>query len=242
MPSRFHRQWSSLSSALGDKPFRRVLQKLTMVGFCLIMWASIAISQEPSSASPEKVPGVSHLPNAIQIHREVISGGMPEEMHLLQNFNNLVSRPLSVSTAPNQTWNSQPSTACNTFIYPMDTMGSRSNVPSSWRKQSIVCQSRSTSIAIMETPQPSAAAVACISAGMVSPKVAASILAKAGTSPNYQGLHESALTAAHRLPLAKWLRSQVISQQSPTCRSWQKRWSRWNTPSTTCNNLPKPTG
>lgn len=42
---------------------------------------------------------------------------------------------------------------------------------------------------------PAAAAVACVSAGLIGPESALAVLATAGTSPNYRGLYQSAQSA-----------------------------------------------
>ncbi len=147
-------------------------------------------------ASPEKVPGVSHLPNAIQIHREVISGGMPEGDASFEELQQLgIKTIISVDGA-------KPDLEL-AAKYGMRYV----HLPHGYDGISIE-RSKQLAKAVHSLPKPiyihchhgkhrspAAAAVACISAGMVSPKVAGSILAKAGTSPNYLGLHESALTA-----------------------------------------------
>ena len=166
--------------------------------FCgwLILGTSLAMSQELSLVAPEKVAGVPHLPNAIQIHSQVISGGMPEGDESFEELQRLgIKTIISVDGA-------KPDLELATK-YGMHYV----HLPHGYDGISVE-RSKQLAKAVQSLPKPiyihchhgkhrspAAAAVACISAGMVSPTMASNILAKAGTSPNYQGLHESALNA-----------------------------------------------
>lgn len=149
-----------------------------------------------AESAPETVPeklAVEHLPNAWRVHKRVISGGLPEGEAAFQELADLgVKTIISVDGM-------QPDVAA------AKKQGMRYvHLPHGYdgiagtRRQQLAK-------AVRELPgpiyihchhgkhrSPTAAAVACVSAGLVSPSLAETILKAAGTSPNYQGLYDAA--------------------------------------------------
>jgi protein tyrosine phosphatase (PTP) superfamily phosphohydrolase (DUF442 family) len=150
---------------------------------------------EQLAAQPEKLD-VSHLPNAYRIHPKVISGGLPEGDEAFAELKALgVKTVISVDGA-------KPDVAM-AKKYEMRYVHlphGYDGVPAN-RAQELAKAVRD-----LEGPvyihchhgkhrSPAAATVACVSAGMISPAIAKTILHTAGTSENYRGLYQSAESA-----------------------------------------------
>jgi protein tyrosine phosphatase (PTP) superfamily phosphohydrolase (DUF442 family) len=147
------------------------------------------------AAEPEKLD-VKFLPNAYRLHAKVISGGQPVGEPAFAELAALgVKTVISVDGA-------QPDVeAAKKFgLRYVHLPHGYDGVPES-RVQELAK-------AVRELPgpvyihchhgkhrSPAAATVACVAAGLVDPSQAEGILRVAGTSPNYEGLYESARSA-----------------------------------------------
>ena len=155
-------------------------------------------AQDPQQALLEKLPA-KHLPNAFRVHPKVISGGLPEGEAGFAELKGLgIKTIISVDGA-------RPDVAL------AEKYGLRYvHLPHGYDG---IPELRVEELAkaVRELPgpiyihchhgkhrSPAAAAVACVSAGLIEPKDARQVLVVAGTSENYRGLYDSA-TKARRI-------------------------------------------
>jgi protein tyrosine phosphatase (PTP) superfamily phosphohydrolase (DUF442 family) len=138
----------------------------------------------------------AHLPNAIQIHEKVISGGQPEGAEAFQELQNLGIRTIiSVDGAKPDL-----ELAKRHGLKYVHLPHSYDGIPEQRGKE------LAKAVRDFEGPiyihchhgkhrSPAAAAVACVTAGLIDPSVSSVILKLAGANPNYRGLYESAESA-----------------------------------------------
>jgi len=152
-------------------------------------------SSDAAASSPHRL-ACEHLPNAIQLHPKVISGGLPEGDEAFRELSQLgVKTIISVD-------GSKPDVQrANQFgIRYVHLPHGYDGVSDARRKE--------LAKAVRDLPgpvyvhchhgkhrSPAAAAVACIGAGLLPFEQGVSILELAGTNPNYRGLYESAREA-----------------------------------------------
>ena len=138
----------------------------------------------------------AHLPNAIQIHEKVISGGLPDGEEAFQELQDLgIKTIISVDGAKPDL-----ELAKKHGLKYVHLPHSYDGVPEQ-RGYELAKAVRDFEGPIYihchhgKHRSPAAAAVACITAGLIEPAMASSILQLAGTNPNYRGLYESAQSA-----------------------------------------------
>ena len=156
--------------------------------------------------TPERLP-VAHLPNAIRLHEQVISGGLPEGDLAFAELQSLGVRTIiSVDGAKPQV-----EQAARFGLRYVHLPHGYDGVPAERAVQ--------LAKAITELPgpfyihchhgkhrSPTAAFVACVTAGLITPDRAAEILHFAGTSDKYRGLFTS---ASECLPMDKMLLNEL---------------------------------
>lgn len=146
-------------------------------------------------AAPQKIDA-GHLPNAYRLHERVISGGLPEGDAAFRELHDLgVKTVISVDGA-------QPDIETATK-YGMRYV----HLPHGYDG---ISSQRAAELAkaVRDLPgpvyihchhgkhrSPAAATVACVATGLLEPDAALTVLKTAGTSENYRGLYESALSA-----------------------------------------------
>lgn len=147
------------------------------------------------SSLPRKLKS-AHLPNAIQIHDKVISGGQPDREEAFQELQDLgIKTIISVDGA-----RPDLELAKKHGLKYVHLPHSYDGVPEPRGYE------LAKAVRDLEGPvyihchhgkhrSPAAAAVACITAGFIEPAMAPGILQLAGTNPNYRGLYESAESA-----------------------------------------------
>lgn len=153
-------------------------------------------SNDPKAEQlPEKINS-THLPNAIRIHEKVISGGQPEGDAAFQELQDLgVKTVISVDGAKPDL-----ELAKKHGLKYVHLPHSYDGIPEQRAKE------LAKAVRDLEGPiyihchhgkhrSPAAAAVACVSAGLIDSSMAATILKIAGTNPNYRGLYQSAESA-----------------------------------------------
>ena len=141
-----------------------------------------------------------HLPNAIQVHEKVISGGQPDGEPGFRELMELgVKTIISVDgAAPKVAMAKQ---------YGLRYVHLPHGYNGILRERA---QELAKAVRDLEGPiyihchhgkhrSPAAAAVACVSAGMIEPSASMAILKLAGTDEDYRGLFES-VSSAHRFP------------------------------------------
>ena len=138
----------------------------------------------------------AHLPNAIQIHEKVISGGQPDGEEAFQELQDLgIKTIISVDGAKPEL-----ELAKKHGLKYVHLPHSYDGVPKQ-RGYELAKAVRDFEGPIYihchhgKHRSPAAAAVACVTAGLIRPSMAVSILQLAGTNPNYRGLYESAQSA-----------------------------------------------
>ncbi|QDT11103.1 hypothetical protein [Planctomycetes bacterium K23_9] len=156
-----------------------------------------------STAQPASYPrklSSPHLTNPIQLHARVISGGVPEGDAAFRELAKLgVKTIITVDGAKPDT-----ETALRHGLRYVHLPHGYDGISEARRTQ------LAKAVRDLDGPfyfhchhgkhrSPAAASVACVGAGLMPPSNAASVLALAGTSQNYRGLHQSAATA---VPLA----------------------------------------
>ncbi|MEJ7596143.1 MAG: hypothetical protein WKF77_31935 [Planctomycetaceae bacterium] len=144
---------------------------------------------------PQKIHA-AHLPNAIRIHDKVISGGQPEGDAAFQELEDLgVKTVISVDGATPDLELAKKHGL--TYVH---LPHSYDGIPEQRAKE------LAKAVRDLEGPiyihchhgkhrSPAAAAVACVSAGLIDPSLSVAILKIAGTNPNYRGLYQSAESA-----------------------------------------------
>ncbi len=138
----------------------------------------------------------AHLPNAIQIHEKVISGGEPDGEEAFQELQDLgIKTIISVDGArPDLELAKKHGLRYVHLPHSYDGIPER-------RGHELAKAVRDFDGPIYihchhgKHRSPAAAAVACVTAGLIEPAMASSILQLAGTNPNYRGLYESAQSA-----------------------------------------------
>jgi protein tyrosine phosphatase (PTP) superfamily phosphohydrolase (DUF442 family)/cytochrome c556 len=168
----------------------------------LMLWTShLAAGQTTNPANPQvpsapqKVPA-PHLPNAYRLHERVISGGLPEGDAAFQELQDLgVKTVISVDGA-------QPDvkTAAKHGLRYVHLPHGYDGISAE--------RAAELAKAVRDLPgpvyihchhgkhrSPAASVVACVSTGLLEPEAAMVVLKTAGTSENYRGLYESALSA-----------------------------------------------
>lgn len=157
-----------------------------------------APSKEPQSAAqqlPQRV-AAEHLPNALRIHDKVISGGLPEGEAAFQELAALgVKTVISVDGAKPDV-----QLARRHGMRYVHLPHGYDGVPRERVEQ--------LAKAVRDLPgpiyihchhgkhrSPTAAAVACVGAGLIAPSQSLAVLQTAGTSDGYKGLYESAREA-----------------------------------------------
>jgi len=148
-----------------------------------------------SSRAPTKV-AVDHLPNVYRITAKVFSGGLPENAKSFQELQSLgVKTIVSVDgTKPNVELAKQYGLKYVHLPHGYDGISAE--------------RSQELAKAVRDLPgpiyihchhgkhrSPTAAAVACVGAGLLDPSAAVKVLTTAGTSEKYQGLYQSASAA-----------------------------------------------
>ena len=151
------------------------------------------------TASPDRVPkklDAPHLPNAYRIHDKVISGGQPDGEPAFKELADLgVKTIISVDGATPEV-----ALAKKYGLRYVHLPHGYDGVPDG--------RAQELAKAVDELPgpiyihchhgkhrSPAAAAVACVTAGLIDPANAEMVLQTAGTSPNYRGLYQSAREA-----------------------------------------------
>jgi protein tyrosine phosphatase (PTP) superfamily phosphohydrolase (DUF442 family) len=157
--------------------------------------AATTPNKPPAGQLPQKL-NASYLPNAIRIHEKVISGGLPEGDWAFQELEKLgVKTVISVDGAKPDL-----ELAKKHGLKYVHLPHSYDGIPEQRAKE------LAKAIRDLEGPiyihchhgkhrSPAAAAVACVSAGLVDPSMSTAILKIAGTNPNYRGLYQSAESA-----------------------------------------------
>lgn len=161
---------------------------------CFFAAVSLCHGEEPSKkeAGPRKLTTQS-LPNAWRIHPKVISGGLPEGGAAFRELSEQGVRTIiSVDGAKPDVELAKK--------YGMRYV----HLPHGYDGISDA-RARELAKAVRDLPgpiylhchhgkhrSPTAAAVACVGAGLIAPNAAAGILEAAGTNPNYRGLYQSA--------------------------------------------------
>ena len=154
------------------------------------------IQDDPKSGELPQKLHAAYLPNAIRIHEKVISGGQPEGDAAFQELETLgVRTVISVDGAKPDL-----ELAKKHGLRYVHLPHAYDGIPEQRAKE------LAKAVRDMEGPiyihchhvkhrSPAAAAVACVSAGLIDPSMSASILKLAGTDPNYRGLYQSAQAA-----------------------------------------------
>lgn len=150
---------------------------------------------ETPIAAPQKL-AVEHLPNAYQVHAKVISGGLPEGDAAFEELKSLgVKTIITVDGAKPDV-----ETAKKFGMRYVHLPHGYDGVPEDRVKE------LAKAVRDLDGPiyihchhgmhrSPAAAAVACVSAGLIAPEAAKTILETAGTNPRYRGLYQSAEAA-----------------------------------------------
>lgn len=171
---------------------------LPTLGCCFLAAAEQQSATEESDAVAVVAVRLEseHLPNPIQLHRRVISGGLPEGEAAFQELAQWgVRTVISVDgTTPDV------ETAKKFGLRYVHLPHGYNGIPAT--------RIRELAKAVRDLPgpiyihchhgkhrSPAAATVACVAAGLVSPAQSVSILELAGTSKNYRGLYQSAREA-----------------------------------------------
>ena len=150
---------------------------------------------QPDEHYPVKLNAL-HLPNAVQVHAKVISGGQPDGEAAFQELHRLgVKTVISVDgAAPDLELAWKYGLRYVHLPHGYDGISEQ--------------RAKELAKAVRDLEGPiyihchhgkhrslAAAAAACVSAGLIDPSVAATILKIAGTNPNYRGLYQSAEVA-----------------------------------------------
>ena len=139
---------------------------------------------------------VAHLPNAIQIHQKVISGGQPDGEEGFRELRDLGVRTIiSVDGAKPDV-----ELAKKYGMKYVHLPHSYDGIPDERAKQ------LAKAVRVLDGTvyihchhgkhrSPAAAAVACVAGGLIDPSMSLTVLKTAGTSENYRGLYQSAESA-----------------------------------------------
>lgn len=155
---------------------------------------------------PERIDA-KHLPNPVQVHPKVISGGLPQGDEAFEELQSLgVKTVISVDGMKPDV-----QTAAKYGLRYVHLPHGYDGVPNQRVKQ------LAKAVRELDGPiyihchhgkhrSPAAASVACVAAGLIPASQSLAILELAGTSPNYRGLYES---ARHAQPLEAALLDQL---------------------------------
>ncbi len=156
-------------------------------------------SRNERSAVERQFPlrlAAKNLPNAIQLHERVISGGQPEGEEAFRELRELgIKTVISVDGAKPDT-----ELAAKYDLRYIHLPHGYNGIPEQRMAE------LAKAVRDLEGPiyvhchhgkhrSPAAATVACVANGMLDSRFASDVLAFAGTSPNYQGLYKSAAIA-----------------------------------------------
>ncbi len=153
------------------------------------------VSQQAEKQFPHRL-AAKGLPNAIQLHERVISGGQPEGEEAFRELRDLgIKTVISVDGAKPDT-----ELAAKYDLQYVHLPHGYNGIP----KQRMAELAKA--VRDLEGPiyvhchhgkhrSPAAATVACVANGMLDSRFASDVLTFAGTSPNYQGLYKSAAAA-----------------------------------------------
>lgn len=165
------------------------------INFCLMQEVTSSHPQSHSTLAPRKL-NRTHLPNAIQIHSKVISGGQPDGEQAFRELTDLgVKTIISVDGA-------KPEVALakkHGLRYVHLPHGYDGISPERRSELAKAVRDFDGPIYIHchhgKHRSPAAAAVACVSAGFIEPEATLGILKLAGTNENYRGLFASVVNA-----------------------------------------------
>ncbi|MBT5017137.1 MAG: hypothetical protein HON04_00140 [Planctomicrobium sp.] len=172
----------------------RILLSLALLAS---LGSKTSVATEVFAAKKPKVLNTNHLPNAIQVHPKVISGGLPGNPKAFAEL-----AMLGVQTIISVDGQKPDITTAKKFGMNYVHLPHGYNGISANRAQELAKAVRDLPGPIYihchhgKNRSPTAASVACVSAGMIDQKDALSILTTAGTSPHYEGLYDSAKAAA----------------------------------------------
>lgn len=167
---------------------------------------------EASHPSPERIAD-ARLPNAVRLHEKVVSGGMPDEA----SFQAL--KELGVATIISVDGDQPDVEMAHRFgMRYVHLPHGYDGIPEERARE------LAKAVRDLDGPiyihchhgrhrSPAAAAVACVSAGLIEPIAALDVLRMAGASENYRGLYDSA-AAARRLDDALLDALEVEFQES----------------------------
>ena len=168
----------------------------TILGYLIstALWSSQQLPTN-STQSPYKL-SAKYLPNAIQIHDKVISGGQPDGEQAFRELKEFgIKTLISVDGA-------EPDLALATkygFRYVHLPHGYDGIPPKRVAELAKAVREFEGPIYIHchhgKHRSPAAAAAACVSAGLIAPTASSAILTLAGTNKNYRGLFESVANA-----------------------------------------------
>lgn len=156
---------------------------------------SPVVNSAAQPRGPEKI-AAQHLPNAYRVHAKVISGGQPEGEAAFRELQQLgINTIISVDGAKPQLALAQQFGLRYVHL-PHGYDGISTDQVAQLAK----------AVRDLDGPiylhchhgkhrSPTAAAVACVGAGLLEPSQAIAILQAAGTSPNYRGLYQAAQSA-----------------------------------------------
>ncbi len=171
---------------------------LVAVSSCIAQEVNANAKHSGASREPFKL-SMQHLPNAIQIHEKVISGGLPDGE---QGFREL--KDLGVKTIISVDGAKPELTLARKYGLRYVHLPHGYNGIPPERSQELAKAVRDLDGPIYvhchhgQHRSPAAAAVACVAAGMIEPSSSLAILKLAGTNENYRGLFES-VASAHKL-------------------------------------------
>lgn len=172
--------------------FRRFLLTIAV---CVVGLQPLGALGQERAKLPRRL-ALSHLPNPVQVHATVISGGLPEDDEAFKELANLgVKTVVSVDGMKPDV-----ETAKKYGLRYVHLPHGYDGVPES-RVKELAQTVRSLNGPIYihchhgKHRSPAAASVACVAAGLVKPENATEILELAGTSKHYVGLFRSARRA-----------------------------------------------
>lgn len=177
-----------------------MLRTIVAVSLIAAGYALVAAEPEASSGSRDKKSihrlASKHLPNLVQVHPKVISGGLPEGEKAFQELRSLgVKTIISVDGQKPDV-----KTATRFGLRYVHLPHGYDGVPE------VRVKELAKAVRVLDGPiyihchhgkhrSPAAASVACVAAGLIPKTDSMAILTLAGTSPHYRGLYQSAQEA-----------------------------------------------
>jgi len=170
----------------------RMIRWLVVVEIFLVGFSTFQVFSEEGDNLPRRVVGL-HLPNPVQVHDTVISGGLPEGDAAFKELAELGIKTIISVDGMKPDLEMAKKYGLRYVHLPHGYDG----VPKSRVKElAKAVQSLEGPIYIHchhgKHRSPAAASVACVAAGLVKPEKAIEILELAGTNRNYVGLYQSA--------------------------------------------------